>query len=453
MHLDVRVDGRVLGFAFGLTLLTGVLLGLAPALQAGRPDLVPALKDEGGGATTGSGGRKLRRAFVIAQVALSVVLLVGASLLLRGLAQATRLAPGFDAEGTTLVPVDLGLAGYDVAQAATLVDLLAERSAQLPGVSALALDVTLPLELHVSRRRTIAAGYVAKAGEDQEYYFGVVGPGHFAAFGIPILRGREFTPEDRAGAPEVAIVNETFALRFWPGEDPIGRTIKLRGEDGPPVTVVGLAKDSKYRTLAEAPTPFYYLPVLQDYGFVTRYARLFSLHVVVRGTGEPGTTTRAVAAALREIDPRLPVYPAKPMTEHLGLSVLPSRVASALFAAFGVLGLLLASLGVYGVVAYSVAQRTQEMGVRMALGARGRDVLVLVLGDGLLLAGVGVLAGAALAAALAPAMRTLLYGLSPFDPVTFVAVPALLVVVALAASTLPARRAARVDPVIALRYG
>jgi putative ABC transport system permease protein len=304
----------------------------------------------------------------------------------------------------------------------------------------------------VSRRRVIADGYVPKPGEDLELYFGVVGPGHFAAFRIPILRGREFTAEDRAGAPDVAIVNEQLASRFWPGEDPSGKTIRLRGSDGPPVTVVGLARDSKYRTLAEEPTPFYYLPVLQDYGFVTRYARLFPAHVVVRGSDEPTVGARGVAAVLHEIDPKLPVYPPKPMTEHLGLSVLPSRVASAFFAAFGALGLLLASLGVYGVVAYSVAQRTQEMGIRIALGARGRDVLALVLRDGLVLTAAGVGAGAALAAALAPAMRKLLYGLSPLDPVTFAAVPALLALVALVASALPARRAARVDPVVALRY-
>jgi predicted permease len=452
MHLEVVVDGRVLLFAFGLTLATGLLLGLAPALQAGRPELVPALKDEGGGVATGSRGRRLRRAFVVAQVALSMVLLVGASLLLRGLARATRLAPGFDVESAQLVPVDLGLAGYDAARAAALVDGLAERGPSLPGVKAVALDVTMPLDLHVSRRKTLVEGHVPQAGEDMEHYFAVVGPGHFEAFRIPILRGRGFTPEDRADAPGVVIVNETFASRFWPGVDPIGRTMRLRGEDGPPLTVVGLARDSKYRTLAEEPTPFYYLPLLQDYAFVSRYTRLFPAHVVVQGNGDPGAMTRAVAGVLRDLDPKLPAYPPKPMLEHLGLSVLPSRVASVLFAAFGLLGLLLASLGVYGVVAYSVAQRTQEMGVRIALGATGRDVLGLVLKDGVALTAAGVAAGTVLAAALAPAMRRLLYGLSPLDPVTFLGVGALLVLVALVASTFPARRAARVDPVVALRY-
>jgi putative ABC transport system permease protein len=194
------------------------------------------------------------------------------------------------------------------------------------------------------------------------------------------------------------------------------------------------------------------LPLLQDYAFVKRYARLFPLHVVVRGKGEPASLARAVSAALTEMDPKLPVYPPKSMMEHLGLSVLPSRVASALFAGFGLLGLLLASLGVYGVVAYAVAQRTQEIGVRIALGAKSRDVLRLVLREGLGLTVLGVAVGSVLAAALAQAMRALLFGLHPLDPVTFVLVPLLLAGVALAASTLPARRAARVDPVVALRY-
>jgi ABC-type antimicrobial peptide transport system permease subunit len=248
------------------------------------------------------------------------------------------------------------------------------------------------------------------------------------------------------------IVNESFAARFWPGQDPVGRTVQIRGKDGPRLTVVGLARNSTYRSLGEPPTPFYYLPVLQDYGYVKRYTRLFPAHVVVRGRGDPASLTRAVGAALAEIDPKLPAYPPKRMMEHLGLSVLPTRVASVLFAAFGFLGLLLASLGVYGVVAYSATRRTREIGVRIALGASTSDVLRLVLTEGLGLAALGIAAGALLAAGLAQAMRAMLYGLPALDPVTFVAVPALLAAVALAASTLPARRAARVDPVVALRY-
>lgn len=452
VHLQVVVDGRVLAFGLGLSLVTGVLLGLVPAWHAASPDLLPALKDEGALLASGSRGRRLRRAFVVAQVALSMVLLVGAGLLLRGLTRATRLSPGFAAEDVGLVPVDLGLARYDVAQATALIDGLAERVDRLPGVRAGGLSMTLPLELHVARRYTLVEGYVPQPGEDREQYFGVVGPGHFAALGIPILRGREFTRHDRADAPKVAIVNETFAKRFWPGEDPIGKTIQLRSEDGPRHTVVGLARDSKYRSLGEAPMPFYYLPILQDYGFVRRYARLFPLYVVVRGEGDPRSLARAVTTVLAGIDPRLPAYPPKTMMEHLGMSVLPSRVASSLFTAFGLLGLLLASLGLYGVVAYSVAQRTQEIGVRIALGATGRDVLLQVLREGLGLTVTGAALGALLAAFVGPAMGSLLYGLSPFDPVTFVTVPLVLAAVAVAATTIPARRAARIDPVVALRY-
>jgi predicted permease len=367
------------------------------------------------------------------------------------MARATRLAPGFEVEKTHLLPVDLGLAGYEVAEATALIDRLAERLPARPGAKAAALTLALPLELHLARRGTRVEGYVPRPGEEMEFYFGAVGPGHFSALGIPILRGREFTPADREDAPGVVIVNETFAARFWPHEDPLGRTLQVRGEDGPRLTVVGLARDSKYRTLGEDKTPFYYLPLLQDFGFVKRYARLFPLHVVVGGEGDTGALARIAAATLRELDPKLPVYPPKSMMEHLGLSVLPSRVASGLFGAFGLVGLLLASLGLYGVVAYAVTQRTQEIGLRIAIGASPREVLGLVLGDGLRVTAAGAVAGALLALPLAMAMRSLLYGLSPLDPATFVLVALLLVSVALVASALPARRAARVDPAAALR--
>ena len=452
VQLDVALDARVLAFALGLTLATGVLLGLAPALQASRPDLVPALRDEGGGGTTGARGRWLRRAFVTAQVALSLMLLAGAGLLLRGLARATTLSPGFDPEGVQVVSVDLGLTGYELAEATALVDQLAERGSRLPGVRAASLTVTLPLDLHAPRRGTRVEGYERRPGEDMEFHFGVVGPGYFDAMRIELLRGRPFGPEDRADAPGVVIVNESFAERFWPGQDPIGKTIQIRGDRSPRLSVVGLARDSKYRTLAEESAPYYYLPILQDYGYALRFTRLFPASLVARTTGDPATAVRAITAALAEIDSRLPVYPAKSMLEHMGLSVLPSRVAGALFAGFGLLGVALASLGLYGVVAYAVSQRTREIGVRIALGASAQSVFSLVLRDALSLVGVGMLIGTLLAAVLAQALRGLIYGLSPVDPVTFVGVPLLLTAVALLASALPARRATKVDPIVALRY-
>jgi predicted permease len=285
-----------------------------------------------------------------------------------------------------------------------------------------------------------------------EFPFGVVGPGHLEAFRIPLLRGREFTPADRADSPGVAIVNETFAARFWPGQDPIGRIVQVRGDAGPRLTVVGLARDSKYRSLGEEATPFLYLPLSQEYDFARRFARLFPLHVVVRGDGDPAALTRGVKAVLSAFDPKLPAYGPKSMMEHLGLSVFPARLASLLFGAFGLLGLLLASLGVYGVVACSASERTQEMGVRIALGASRGDVVGLVLRDGLATTAWGLGIGLLLAAVLAQTLRALLYGLSSLDPVTFALVPLLLVAVAALASLLPALRASRVDPVVALRY-
>jgi len=451
MHLEVAVDTRVLFFAVALTLLTGLVLGVAPGLQSARSDLLPSLRDEGSGIATGRQGRRLRALFVTAQVALSTVLLIGASLLLRGLARATDVTPGFDVETAQLVPVDLGLVDYDVAQTADLIDRLDERLPRLPGMRAASLTVTLPLELHVMSRETRAEGYVPRPGEDQDVYFGVVGPGHFEALHIPILNGRGFTPEDRMDSPRVAIVNERFVERFWPGENPIGKRLRL-GEGGPQLEVVGLARDSKYRTLGEEPMPFYYVPLVQEFDYVRRFSRFFPLHVVARGDGDPGALTSAVIAVLRDIDPDLPVYPGRNIRSHLGLSLLPSRVASSAFAAFGLLGLLLVSLGLYGVVAYSVARRTQEIGVRLTLGASNRDVLLLVLRDGIKLALVGVLVGAGLAVGLVQSLRGLLFGLDPLDPISFGLVPLLLAAITLVASALPARRAGRVDPVVALHY-
>jgi predicted permease len=450
IQLQVLVDTRVLVFAVSLTVVTGLLLGLAPGLQATKPDLVPALKDDGGGVAAGWLGRRLRRVFVAAQVALCMVLLVGAGLLLRGLSRSTQLSPGFDLETPRLIPVDTGLAGYDVAQTSDLIQQLEERSARLPGLRAAALTMTLPVELHVARRTTLIEGHVPRPGEDEELFFGVVGPGHFQALEIPILQGREFDAQDREDSQGVVIVNETFAERFWPEQDPIGKTIRLRSEDSPQLRVVGLARDSTYRTLGEEAMPFYYLPITQDFGFVRRFSQLFPLHVVVRS--DTPSSTRAVMGLLDEIDPGLPVYPPKRMIDHLGLSALPSRLASAVFTAFGSLGLLLASLGVYGVVSQSVTQRAPEIGVRIALGASRREVLSLVLREGLKLGVAGLIVGALLSAALATALASLLYGLDPFDPVTFILVPLLLVAVIMAASALPAHKAARVDPVVALRY-
>jgi predicted permease len=461
IQLEVAIDARVLAFTVGLTLLTGVLLGLLPGLQAARPDLVPALKNDEAGPTTSRRGRRLGRLFVTAQVALSTVLLIGASLLLRGLARATDVSPGFDVEAPQLVPVDLGLAGYDVAQTADLIERLAERLPGLPGVRAAGLTLTLPLELHTVQRTMRGEGHVPGIGEDEGIYFGVVGPGHFEALGIPIRRGRGFEPADRADSPGVVVINERLAERFWPGQDPVGRRVLVGGGGELPASVpaddprwrevVGVAADSTYRTLGEEPLAFLYLPITQDFGFVERYARFFPLHVALRGDGDPEALRRSVAGALAEIDPELPVFPARSLRDWLGLALLPTRVASAAFAGFGVLGLALASLGVYGVVAYSVARRTREIGVRLALGASARDVLNLVLRDGLRLAASGLLLGALLSASLARALGALLFGLPPFDPVSFAVVPALLALVSFAASALPARRAVRVDPVDALR--
>lgn len=452
LHLNVQPDARVLGFGLALTLLTGLLLGLAPALQASRPDLQPVLKDEGSGIRGGQRGHRLRRIFVATQVALTLVLLAGASLLLRGLERAASLRPGFDPEGVALLGVDLGLAGYDEARTAALIGALAERTPGSQGIAAASLAWSLPLDPLLSARRgTGVDGYEPRPGEDMELHFGVVGPGFFEALRIPVVRGRGFTKDDRVGAAGVVIVNEAFAQRFWPGQDPLQRTIRIEGADGPRLTVVGVARDSRYLSLSEDRLPYYYLPLLQDFRYVREMGEFAPVTVLVRAEGDPLAAATRLAAELHSLDARLPVYAPRTMLDHLGLSVLPSRIAGTLFGGFGLLGIALASLGLYAIVAHAASQRTQEIGVRIALGASRSDVLRLVVGDGMRLVGVGLAAGLLLSAGLSQAMRSLLYGLPVLDPVTFAGAPLLLGTVALAASALPARRAARLDPAAALR--
>jgi predicted permease len=442
---------RVLGFALLVTLATGVALGLFPSLQASRPDLLPALRDE---ARTGAARRsRLRQALVVAEVALCLVLLVGGGLFLRSLRNTSAIDPGFDPRGVLLLSADLGLAGYDAPRAAAFAGELAERLRAVPGVEAAGLAAALPLDPHAqARRRVRVPGYTEKPGEDMEVNLGVVGTGYFEALRIPILRGRAFSQADLPGSPRVVVVNESFARRFWPGLDPIGRTFRTGGEDGPTLEVVGLARDGKYGSLGEDPRAFFYEPFVQDFDFARRLGAFMPAAIAVRTTGDPLQRAAALRTLVQSLDPRLPVYGARSLEQHLGVALLPARVAGYALGFFGLLGLGLASLGLAGIVAYSVSQRTHEIGVRVALGARRADVLRLVLGEGLRLTALGLAIGAGLALATARLVAGLLRGVSASDPATYLGVAGLLALTALLASYLPARRAMRVDPISALRY-
>ena len=455
--LDLSMDLRVFWFTVIISFATGIVFGLAPALQATRPDLVPALKDEGAGGLLRSYRRfGLRNALVVTQVTVSLVLLSAAALFVRSLQRAQDIDPGFERErAVILMPVSV-LGGVKKADRTTVTEALRDRLAAIPGVESVALTDRVPLGAMV---RT--TGIVVDDQQPDQYGRGVdvdyaIGDAsYFTTMRIPILRGRNFTPQDDKTTPNVAIVSEAFVARFWPGIDPLGRQIRFAtgirtdpqgdatAEDLAPMTVVGVARDTKVRTLGEDPRPYLYRPWRQtdsDMSFVLRTA------------GDPALLVNTVRQTAQAAQPDLAILSLYTMREHLALMLTPPRLAAAMLAVFGTLAVLLASLGLYAVVAFTVARRTKEIGIRVALGASRRQVVSLVVREGMALVAVGVGLGFVLAAALTRPLGAYLYGLDGFDPLTFGSVAAVMAGTALVANYLPARRAVRVDPLKAIRY-
>jgi macrolide transport system ATP-binding/permease protein len=442
--LELALDWRVLAFTLGISVATGVVFGLAPALQASRLDIVTALKSEDA-QRAGSRRSRLRAVFVTAQVTLSVVLLVCAGLFIRSLQRANTIDPGFRVDRALTVPINLGLLRYKETEGENFYRNLLARVEAQPGVERASLVRFAQLGFSYAQFQVFAEG--ARTGPNDEGTstgFNVVGPNYFKTMETPLLRGRDFAETDRKGAPGVVVLNETLAAMLWPGEDALGKRVSVSGPEGPFLDVVGVARDGKYRSLGEEPHPYIYQPLLQSYDP--------KMTLVVRTTGEPRSVADAVREQIRALDANLPVADVQTLRDQLDLSLLPSRLAAWTLGGFGLLALLLAAIGIYGVVSYSVAQRTREIGVRMALGAKDKDVLTLVLGEGLFVIAVGLLLGLLLAAAATRLIAGLLYGVGATDPVTFVGVPLLLGFIALGASYIPARRATKVDPLVALRY-
>lgn len=441
--LDLGLDWRVLAYTLGISVATGIVFGLAPALQASRLDIVMALKSEDA-SRAGSRRSRLRAVFVTAQVTLSVVLLVGAGLFIRSLQRANTIDPGFRVDRALTVPINLGLLRYKEVEGQNFYrDLLTRVKAQ-PGVERASLVRFAQLGFSFAQFQVFPQGHVS--GPTDEGFstgYNVVGPNYFKTMETPLLRGRDFAESDRKGAPEVVVLNETLAAMLWPGEEALGKRVSVSGPEGPFLEVVGVARDGKYRSLGEVPHPYIYQPVLQSYDP--------KMTLVVRTTGEPQSVAPAVREQIRALDANLPVADVKTLRDQLDLSLFPSRVAAWTLGGFGVLALLLAGIGIYGVVSYSVAQRTREIGVRMALGAKERDVLGLVLGEGLFVIAVGIFLGLLLAFAATRVIAGFLYGVAATDPLTFAGVPLLLGLVALVASYVPAHRATKVDPLVALR--
>ena len=442
--IDLRLDWRVIGFSTLLAVTTGVLFGLVPALQAARTDLAAALKD--GAAGHAPRRARLRHGFVVAQVAMSVLLVVCALLFARSLREAGRIDPGFDAAHVDSASIDFRLAGYDAARGARVSADVLDRVRRLPGVESAAYAAVAPLTgSGLGLGALTLPGQAADARDRVRPDWNVVTPGYFETLRTRIVAGRAFTEADRGGATDVAIVNQAFARRAWPGADPIGQVLHQHETQGAPprvLTVVGVAQDAKYRSIGEEPRAFIYVPHAQQYRAET--------YLLARTDGRRSALP-GIAAAVRQIDPNLPITHAAPLAELTSLGLLPHRLAAWVAGAFGAVGLLLASIGIYGITAFNVTQRTREIGVRVALGAARADVLRLVVGQAMRMAIAGAAGGLLLAAAATQLLRGLLYGVTPLDPVSFGAGAGLFAGLALAASWLPARRAASVNPVEALR--
>lgn len=455
VKLNVGVDGTVLAFTAVLSIATGVLFGLAPALRASRPDLVPALKTDT--ATTGQRQRRfgLRNVLVVSQVAGSLVLLVVAGLLVRHLQNSQAVNPGFETERVVLVTVSTGLGQMTVDQSRDFFAGVKERLGQRPDVHRVALSDRIPLGATVQTRDYSIDGYTPPSGETSvELDIASTGPGYFDAMRIPMVAGRDFSDRDDATAPRVAIVSEALAQRYWGTNDVIGRVIRpgtgTGAGDG--LEIVGVARDTRVRTLGEDPRPYLYVPLEQGPAFQARHPMTELITIVVGTNADPQSVLAAIRADLNATAPGVPVFEAKTMPQHLQLMLFLPRVGAGLLSLFGMLAMILALTGLYGVIAFAVSLRTRELGIRSALGARPGQVTSMVVREGLRLVGIGAALSLLPALAVSRLLSGVLFQVPAFDVVTFLVAGLLFGTVAFVASYIPARRAARVDPLVALRY-
>ncbi|HWO01616.1 MAG TPA: FtsX-like permease family protein, partial [Blastocatellia bacterium] len=434
----------VLGFTILVSVLTGILFGLAPALQSARLNLNEVLKDAGPRASHGREGKRLRELLVVFETASALVLLVGAGLLINSFARLLRVPPGFNPEGVVIAQTALPSARYPKADQSKAVQKeVLERLALLPGVQAVGMTTNLPLVgergigfmVEGDAAETVNTGYNAWVSDD-----------YFHALGIQLRAGRSFSSADRADTPPIIVINETMQRRFWPDDSAIGKRIKWGGWPDDWLTIVGVVADVKVSSLEAETNPAIYMPIFQ----IPRSRA--SVIYVIRSSSDTASLANTLRGEIRAVDWELPVYNIRTMNQVIAESVSQRRFIMMLLGVFAATALLLAAIGLYGVVSFSVTERTREIGIRVAMGASYRDVLRLVLGQLLALTAIGIVFGIAGALALTRMMSSLLFEVSATNSLTFVCAPLLLAGVALAACFVPARRAAKVDPMVALRY-
>jgi predicted permease len=434
---NLQLSPTVLLFTFGASIVTGLLFGIAPALQATRPSLVPALKGE---APAGRSRARASSGLVIAQMALSIVLLVCAGLFLHNLKAATNIDKGFDSSNRLIASVEPELQGYDRPRTEEFYRRITERLSAMPGVISVTTASRMPLGMSNNDWSITVPGYTALPNEMMSVENNMVAPGYFTTLGIKVLKGRGFETRDNETSQKVTVINQHMADHFWPGQDPLGRLVHTGGTDH---TVIGIVPTGKYQRLGEDPRSYMYFSLAQHFDA----GRWIQVHTA----GDPSAFIPTLRAQVSAIDADMPLSDVRTIDAHLGIALLPARLTGAVLGIFGLLGLGLAAIGIYGVMAYAVSQRTREIGIRMAIGADRGDVVRLLMRQGLTLVATGLVIGLVFAVGAAKLASSQLYGSGGFDVLTFALVPMVLIAVAALAIWIPSRRASGLDPVVALR--
>ena len=446
-ELDFHPDFRVYFFALGAVLFTGLIVGLMPALRASRTSVISVLHEGGRGSSSGPRRQFVRNTLVVAQVAGSLVLLIVAGLFVRSLDKAQKINLGFNPDHVLDLSLDVRQVGYQEPRGRQVYREMDSRIRALPGVQSVAQAFIVPLGYVGAGEKVWVESHPLQPGQQPpDVSYNKVSSGYHDTLQVPLLRGRKFTEADGEKAPLVAIINQFMAKKFWPNEDALGKRFSTKGPNGPFLEVVGIVQDSKYQNVTEDPQPFFYLPLEQT------YMSLRTLHV--RTSVPPETLALQIESTIQDLAPGLPITQVQTMTQALqgANGFFLFRFGAQLTSTMGFLGLILAVVGIYSVVSYAAAQRTQEIGIRMAMGAAPLDILKMVLRQGLGVVGIGLAVGLAIALAGTRLLAGLFVGIKPTDPLTFIAVAALLSAIALLACWIPARRATRIDPLVALRY-